>query len=194
MSWLKVGNAKLSKKILNWSILAGMEVCNRECNGCYALNQQRRWPSVMRRYLDNYTFSKSHTFGVCINAELKYQYPDKPYVRIHTAGEFYSQEYVNKWFDVVRANPEKIFYAYTKRLADFDFSALGAEPNMILIDSLHYKAINFGSFDDFSKVQKEFPDAVLCPDTAGQDVVCGESCTVCMTKEAQEKGIYFIKH
>ena len=37
-------------------------------------------------------------------------------VRIHDAGDFYSQEYYNKWCAVARALPGHKFYAYTKAL------------------------------------------------------------------------------
>jgi hypothetical protein len=35
-------------------------------------------------------------------------------VRIHEAGDFYSQDYLDKWVRVARALPELIFFAFTK--------------------------------------------------------------------------------
>ena len=37
-------------------------------------------------------------------------------VRIHDSGDFYSQEYYDKWCEIARAFPQRIFYAYTKSL------------------------------------------------------------------------------
>lgn len=37
-------------------------------------------------------------------------------VRIHDSGDFFSQEYLDAWYDVARAFPNLVFYAYTKSL------------------------------------------------------------------------------
>lgn len=37
-------------------------------------------------------------------------------VRVHDSGDFFSQEYLDAWYEVARRNPEKAFYAYTKSL------------------------------------------------------------------------------
>lgn len=53
-------------------------------------------------------------------------------IRIHDSGDFFSQDYLNAWFKVVAAFPEKRFYAYTKSL-HLDFSA--APANLQIIQS-----------------------------------------------------------
>jgi hypothetical protein len=60
------------------------------------------------------------------NKETKFQY-----VRIHESGDFYSQSYVNKWVQIVKANPELKFLAYTKSHA-LNFDELTKQPNMTL--------------------------------------------------------------
>lgn len=37
-------------------------------------------------------------------------------IRVHDSGDFFSQAYVDAWFDIARTFPEKKFYAYTKSL------------------------------------------------------------------------------
>lgn len=37
-------------------------------------------------------------------------------IRVHDAGDFFNQEYYNKWCDIARALPGHTFYAYTKAL------------------------------------------------------------------------------
>lgn len=37
-------------------------------------------------------------------------------VRLHVAGDFFSQDYFDAWMEVAKMNPERIFYAYTKSL------------------------------------------------------------------------------
>ena len=44
-------------------------------------------------------------------------------IRIHDSGDFYSQEYLDKWATVAGFYPHKTFYAYTKSLK-LDFSKL----------------------------------------------------------------------
>ena len=37
-------------------------------------------------------------------------------VRVHDSGDFFSQAYMNSWFEIAKNFPEKKFYAYTKSL------------------------------------------------------------------------------
>ncbi len=37
-------------------------------------------------------------------------------IRIHSAGDFYSEEYLAKWNTIINANPDLKFYAYTKMI------------------------------------------------------------------------------
>lgn len=37
-------------------------------------------------------------------------------VRVHDSGDFFSQEYLDAWFQIAKSFPEKKFYAYTKSL------------------------------------------------------------------------------
>ena len=37
-------------------------------------------------------------------------------IRIHSSGDFFSQDYFDAWIVVPRAHPERTFYAYTKAL------------------------------------------------------------------------------
>lgn len=54
-------------------------------------------------------------------------------VRIHDSGDFYSQEYFDKWAIIARALPHLTFYAYTKSLT-LDFT--GAPANLRITQSL----------------------------------------------------------
>jgi hypothetical protein len=53
--------------------------------------------------------------------------------RVHVGGDFYSVEYIHKWIKIVRANPDVLFYTYTRSWRDPEFlvhlSQLGMEPN-----------------------------------------------------------------
>lgn len=55
-------------------------------------------------------------------------------VRVHDSGDFYSQEYLDRWYAVARAMPERVFYAYTKSM---HLDLWGAKPdNFRLVQSL----------------------------------------------------------
>ena len=163
-------------------------ICKRICPGCYAHREQTRFPSVLSAREDRYSASLSPDFASTIISEIKSI--RKPFVayRIHASGEFYSQVYVNKWTTIAKALPQVTFYAFTKRLHDFDFSAFMSLPNAILIDSCMHTAINY------SHANSLLPNVPICPATRSKLVRCGIDCTYCMTKSAQANGIQFVKH
>lgn len=41
------------------------------------------------------------------------------HVRIHDSGDFYSREYLHKWFKIIESLPHVTFYAYTKSIPIF---------------------------------------------------------------------------
>lgn len=51
-------------------------------------------------------------------------------VRLHDSGDFFSQEYLNAWIEIIKQFPEKKFYAYTKSL-HLDFSAVPSNLQII---------------------------------------------------------------
>jgi hypothetical protein len=59
------------------------------------------------------------------------------YFRIHASGDFYSEEYVEKWIEIAQQCPDTIFKAFTKRedLTD-SLQRLAALPNVKLRQSL----------------------------------------------------------
>ena len=86
-------------------------------------------------------------------------------------------------------NSDIIFYAYTKRIKNFDFSVLSALPNFVLIDSLHFIGLNYGPKSEAT------PNVFICPDQKGANISCGVQCQWCMTKgKADVHGVWFVKH
>jgi hypothetical protein len=185
---LKDGNKKLAKHIGVWSITAGMEVCGRECKGCYAMKMQKLRPVVADYNNRMYEASQAENFDSHIVIHNKFKY-----VRIHASGEFYSQKYIDKWEKIARKHPEIIFYTYTKRMQDFDFSKIMALPNCVVHNSLGSGIINFGK--GISEVAKSC-GGFVCPDTLEDkgERYCGEGCTWCMQKCNEGTPIFFEKH
>ena len=187
---IQKANSKLGKNTMMFNVPATAEVCGRVCKGCYAHKAYRIYPNVLPAQELRLEASKRDDFVQVVNGEISRLRNTPKYFRIHgSAGEFYSQEYVKKWIAIVKANPSLHFYVYTKRLKDFDFSALKALSNIAVIDSFHYGAVNFGTKEEAPK------GTFICPHQKGANVQCGVDCTWCQRQEgAATHGVYFIQH
>jgi hypothetical protein len=88
---------------------------------CYAKQGTYRFKNVVKARHHNLSLSQRSDFADLIIADLankvvKSRKCRKPYnvVRLHDAGDFYSQSYLDAWAKVAAAYPAVIFYAYTK--------------------------------------------------------------------------------
>ena len=186
---IQSGNAKLTFPLFN--LPATYEVCGRQCSGCYAASEERRWPTVRTARQSRYEAALQPDFASRIKSELSVMRKPPTMFRIHaSAGEFFSQPYVNAWHSIALAFPTITFFAYTKRLRDFDFSQLQSLPNVCIIDSFFFGGLNYG------KLERKPAGAFLCPDYKGNTgVQCGTTCTYCQTKGgADTNGVYFLQH
>ena len=180
------GNHKLSKNTLIFNLPAIPEVCGRVCPGCYAAKAQRIFPQVLPSRMRKLEISKLEEFPSLIIKELTGTKKPFKYVRIHESGEFTTQSYLDAWYTIATKWPTAIFYTYTKKLEELDFSKIMKLPNVVVINSLQPGGLNYGPLEDCP------PGMPVCG--YGSAVQCGETCTYCMTKEAQKRGIWFIKH
>lgn len=185
MKLIQKGNSKLHNMYM-FNLPAAQEICGRKCPGCYAIKEQVRFPAILTARESRYTASTLPTFASTIIAELNSLRTKPKWFRIHASGEFYSQAYVDSWHTIASSFPSITFYAYTKRLAHFDFSRLASLPNFVLINSLQFHRLNYSKLEDAPK------DVFICPSYKG--ATCGESCTYCQTKTAQANGVWFVKH
>jgi hypothetical protein len=79
---------------------------------CYADKGHFRWPDTKRLYAENLRAAKSDKFVEKIIAKLRKRRASK--VRIHSSGDFFSPEYVLKWFAIASALPNVKFWCYTR--------------------------------------------------------------------------------
>ena len=187
MRLIQPGNSKLVNQYM-FNIPATRDICGRVCPGCYAHKFAKLYPNVLPAQEKRYEASLQPDFAAVIIKELNAIRKPITTFRIHgSAGEFYSQQYIDAWHTIATALPQFTFYAFTKRLRDFDFVPLMALPNVIIIDSLMH-GFNYG------KASKLSPTVFTCPSTLGKPVVCGVTCRYCMTKTAQTNGIQFVQH
>ena len=171
-----------------FNIITSKEVCGRQCPGCYSLREQIRFPtSVVPAREARYQASLSEDFVSTMCAEISSIKKSFKAVRLHASGEFYSQQYIDKWVQIATQLPTVQFYAFTKRIKDFNFTSLKALPNFVIMDSLQYGKLNYGPLSSLD------PSKPICPDTLGTPS-CGTTCNYCWTKAAQHETPQFVQH
>lgn len=88
---------------------------------CYARNGTYRFPAVKAKHEANLTFVLDDPAGweAAMNRELSAPRFTNRWIRIHDAGDFFSDEYTRAWLRIIRSHPRTMFYAYTKEVARF---------------------------------------------------------------------------
>jgi hypothetical protein len=88
---------------------------------CYALNGTYRFPSVKARHEANlaYVLDDLDGWREQMTREVSGSRHRNGWVRVHDAGDFFSNDYLVAWLDVARATPDTTFYAYTKEVDRF---------------------------------------------------------------------------
>jgi hypothetical protein len=143
----KTSNA-LNIKVFNFGIPAYKSVSGKltcpmagPCiNFCYARKGAYIWKNVKPAFEKRYELSKTDKFIIKINAEIILKEPD--YIRVHDSGDYYSREYLNKWIEIAKLNPDVRFYSYTNSIQllkdadlpdNFDviFSSSGKQASLI---------------------------------------------------------------
>lgn len=125
----KINNAR----VFNFGIPA-QDTCiwAGECKKfCYASKGAYIWSNVKPAFQRRYEVTKQDNFPQLILTEIVKK--KATHIRIHDSGDFYSREYIQKWFKVMDTLPEVTFYAYTKSLPLFESVKL--PKNFILIKS-----------------------------------------------------------
>lgn len=90
---------------------------------CYASKGRYVFPPVKASMMRHYEMSKTDRFITLINEEIGWKIRQAAkkgktlYVRVHDSGDYYSLEYARKWIAIANANPEAIFYSYTKSVS-----------------------------------------------------------------------------
>lgn len=139
MTKLLVQNSKMSKStnsthvVYNFGIPAyrsstGLTTCPMAgvcATGCYATMGSYTWSTVAKAYEYRLQRTLAPQFQSEVQAELDGavrragRAGKQVVIRIHDSGDFYSIGYIEKWFDIIRANPNVVFYAYTKQVPLF---------------------------------------------------------------------------
>lgn len=102
----KIKNFSLPHKI---SCPGKSEWCEKYC---YVTRYYRRFEKCRNAYTKNFEISKEDSFTVLMINKLKKI--NSQYLRIHTSGDFYSTDYINKWIEICKKLPEHNFWCYTR--------------------------------------------------------------------------------
>ena len=81
------------------------------CRWCYAKRGHWLFPNVQRGLAARLEASKQPGWVVQCANEARLQ---ADILRIHSAGDFYSRQYIRQWLQVARRAPHVEFYAYTR--------------------------------------------------------------------------------
>jgi hypothetical protein len=113
MVYLSEGNRRM--KIPTFSLISEYSCPNATplCKKyCYAKKAERAYKNVFISRMANTFDSFKATFISDMKAILLHE--NNTYIRIHESGDFYSQEYLDKWFKICNQFPEKRFLAYSQ--------------------------------------------------------------------------------
>lgn len=157
---------------------------------CYAKKAEKAYPEVRPCRMRNYAASKKDNFSsemIKILSKKKYHV-----TRIHESGDFYSVEYIRKWYDIAKALPSHVFYAYTKRDDIFTIEVLSEKPKNLTII---YSVDGIRTIEDsvivthvalengFDKVAIVTEHDTNCPSTSKDKwaVACVKDCQKCFS-------------
>lgn len=207
--YLKKGtNSKLGKQIAAFSIPA-ISTCpgsTKLCRSfCYAEKGFYHFPKIKQSLKNNYQATKQKDFVDKINLQLKRSRTVEG-VRIHPSGDFYSEEYILKWLDIIRANPNISFWAYTRswRIKSLlpALRKLKAENNIQLFASIDKELkdnkekppIDFRLADVVKDWDTADSSYVRCPNQKNNAISC-QKCSYCFKPETKNKqNVIFKEH
>jgi hypothetical protein len=98
---------------------------------CYAAVSER-YPSVRARYWCNFDAVRGKSAGE-VASVISECFPKKAKrVRVHTAGDFFSEQYFLGWMEFARSMPDVQFWAFTKSLPFWISNMASVPENMEL--------------------------------------------------------------
>ena len=201
---LKQGNTKTGKEVYTYSTLPTNKVfeaiygpvkgtCPCWCDACYATKGSYNFPSVINALALQTVLARQYMDFVerAILAQLE-TLPNVNEIRIHAAGDFFSDAYLEMWKRIIKRFPEKFFWSYTKvkeyenAFNDFDNANLVKS----VIDGVGF---NFGKveyiLDTFYKLVAAGKSVYICRCGIDQNQHC-HNCHSCSKYDF----VLFIEH
>lgn len=180
------------------------------CEGCYAIHKRSLFSNVIKRNYSNWLALQEVGDNVqeMANKLLAIIPKSAKNFRIHSAGDFFSQNYIDAWALVIAQKPDIKFWAYTRSFG-FGFENIAKLENFVLFastDSFNvddaksfvakYRAFGvrhaYGPWDKNDSLPE---NTIACPVTSKKLKTEGacESCKLCLNKSLK-KHILFFKH
>jgi hypothetical protein len=171
--------------------------CSDCWSACYAQKAQLQYKAVA-------PFRKLNTELARNNIELLkhllmsqiHNTPKLKVVRLHSAGDFISQEYIDMWYKIAHHFKKHLFYAYTKVKYAFDFTKLERLSNVNIINSYLKdpktlkRYLNYGNRDYIKNLRTKIKDIYVCPATTNKNIKCNLDCKYCHTNDK----VVFLQH
>lgn len=163
---LSTGNGKLKKeKIASFGLVAGITCPGADkCNSnrfCYAQNSRYLMKEAMNARVENFLSSKQEHFVTSMITLLRSLPSGWNTIRIHDSGDFYSNNYIQKWAEIIQTTKNKFFYAYTKSL-NLKLSEIFNLQNALIIQS------EGGKFDHLINYEKPHAKIFLSVESMSQ--------------------------
>lgn len=123
-------------------------------------------------------------------------------VRIHASGDFFSEDYIGVWIDIIKTYPDIKFWAYTRSWRVTDLIAplhkLSQLSNLQLFASMDKTTTETPPswmriadlVDKFSEAKVNY---VKCPNQRNPDITC-EKCTYCFKPAKSKAHVVFQEH
>ncbi|MGP4112969.1 GP88 family protein [Streptomyces sp. 4N509B] len=128
---------------------------------CYARHGTYTWPQVKAKHQTNLRFvlDEPDAWEHAMIAELGARRFHGAWIRIHDAGDFFSDAYLAAWLRIIRARPGVNFYAYTKEVARFRIVVEPDPPENFLWVYSYGGTQDAGLDPAHDRVADVFPDA-----------------------------------
>lgn len=187
------GNKKLKCPIFNLPTGITCKDCVECAKYCYAKKAERLYPQVRPCRMRNYEESLKDSFVENMIEAI----PQVLYFRIHESGDYYSEEYVLKWYEIAKAFPKTTFFSYTKRDDVFTLELLEQKPNNFLViyslDKVRTSIEGLEVPPGFDKLALTHATDNNCPAIDDKSIKCMKHCFLCVT-ENDHNIIVFRKH
>ena len=193
---ISLGNTKLGTiPQFNLTPVKSCLNCSECKKYCYALKSYRQYPGTKTAWDKNlYVCSNDlDTFKHEMRDFLSVYRPQ--YFRLHSAGDFFNQEYLNAWIRIIRDYPNTTFLAYTKSYDYLKFNDIPSnfklffsiEPNSEMPKEKSYN-VKHAYIESDNRIKNAF----VCPATTGGHTKM--TCDKCLRCFKGNKNVVFNLH